>query len=75
MVVSIEVGEESIQALGSTRRFACGTISPPIRSDSESARTVKKLVRVELDRRTSSSSAYSMRNLIVSLYCPGHTST
>ena len=71
MVVSVEAREEGTQALRITRRFACSTISPSIRPDSKSARTVKKPVRVELDRRTSSSSAYSRRNLIVYLYCPG----
>jgi len=62
MVVSVEAREEEgTQALRITTRFACGTISPSIRPDSKSARAVKKPVRVELDRRTSSSSAYSRR--------------
>ena len=76
MVVSVEAGEEGTQALRTTKEVcACGTISPSIRSDSEFARTVKKPVRVELDRRTSSSSAYSRRILIVYPLLPRHTST
>jgi hypothetical protein len=42
--------EEGTQALRIARRFTCGTISPSIKPDSKSARAVKKLVCVELDR-------------------------
>jgi hypothetical protein len=72
MVVSVEAGEESIQALRTTRRLVrVGPLAHQSDLTASSQGLSKSPVRVELDWRMSSSSAYSRRILIVCLYCPG----
>jgi len=66
MVVSVEAGKEGIQTLRTTRRFVH-------QSDltANSQGLLKGRFALNLDRRMSSSSAYSGRILIVYLHYPG----
>jgi len=62
MVVNVEAREEEgTQGLELQRGLGVGPLAHQIRPDSKSARAVENPVRVELDWRTSSSSAYSRR--------------
>jgi hypothetical protein len=76
MVVSVEAGEEGTQALRTTRRFVrVGPLAHQSDLTANSQGLLKSQFALNLDRRTSSSSAYSRRIFDRIPLLPRHTST